>query len=98
MTLYEAAKQVIRAQLEYVRIVQATENPLFDPYSDLARQQQNEAVLRDALTMSVNVLVRLDALDNPENDQAQAYARELAKLLGKSINFNFAKLGIPVDE
>lgn len=95
MTLYEATKHALRARFDYQRVAAATSNPLAEPDSESMRQEQNQEILNEVFNLSLGALLRLDALDNPLNDQAQAMAKELTKQIGKQINFNFSKLGIP---
>lgn len=92
--LYDAVRQCIRAQFS----LQTAQQMLSDPTSiDTHREQLKRNALHEAMYMSIGVLARLDVVNDPFNDEAQASARELVGSISKRLDIDAEdKFGIPL--
>lgn len=92
--LYDAVRQCIRAQLN----LQTAQQMLADPVNiDIHRAQINRGTLQEVMYMSIGVLARLDVIDDPFNDEAQASARELIGVISRRLDVDAEdKFGVPL--
>ena len=90
--LYDAVRQCVRSQLN----LQDAQHALADPANiEQHRPQLKNNYLNEALYMSIGILARLDVINDPLNDQAQASARELIGMLSERLDIDAeAKFGI----
>lgn len=96
MKLYEASRKYVQSQLDTILAWQATHDPFFDPESSENREHLELDVTREAMSMAIGILVRLDVIDNPDNDQAQASVRELIRILSSRLDVDVEDLGVPL--
>lgn len=92
--LYDAVRQCIRSQIN----LETAQRSLSDPANmDTHRYQLQRGCLSEALYMSLGVMARLDVINDPMNDQAQAAARELLGVLSRRLDIDAEdKFGVPL--
>lgn len=97
MKLYDYALKTIRLQIENLHNVRSMNEEFYDKDSSEARDELQEALLREGMASVVAVLARCDVLDDTRNDQIQASARELVSLLATRLNIDAAeRYGVPI--
>lgn len=94
INLYDAVRQCVRSQLN----LQTAQHALSDPANvDNHRDQLKRGCLQEAMYMSLGVLARLDVINDPLNDEAQASARELLGVISRRLDIDAEdKFGVPL--
>lgn len=83
--LYDAVRQSIRAEINLA----TAQHSLRDPANiDSHRDNLKKGCLQEAMYMSLGVLARLDVINDPLNDEAQASARELLGVISKRLDID----------
>lgn len=92
--LYDAVRQCVRSQFH----LQAAQQALADPANiDNHRDHLKRNCLQEAMYMSLGVLARLDVINDPLNDEAQASARELLGVISRRLDIDAEdKFGVPL--
>jgi hypothetical protein len=96
-TFYENAKKAMQAQIDGVQARCSMSDPSFDPDDPETKKNFEKNMLEHAADLAVAILVRLDVINNPRNDEAHATARDLVKALCTRLDIDpFDRLGINV--
>lgn len=97
MKFYDAVRMAVQASQQEQLAQLAIRNSQFDPRSPEAMKLVNQQVFQESMHMALGLLVRLDLIDDPHNDQIQASARELLLAFSKRTNIDPAEQwGVPL--
>lgn len=92
--LYDAVRQCIRAQINF----EMAQRTLADPANaDNHGNQLKRSSLSEVMYMSMGIMARLDVINDPMNDQAQAAARELVSTISRRLDIDAEdRFGVPL--
>lgn len=97
MKFYDAVRMAVQASQQEQLAQLAIRNPQFEPQSPEGTKLANQQVFQEAMNMALGLLVRMDIIDDPHNDQIQASARELLLAFSKRTNIDPAvQWGVPL--
>jgi hypothetical protein len=95
MKMYDAVKLMLKSQTDSAIATKVLRHEGCNPDDPELKAEVNDMLIHDSLAMALAVLVRMDFIDDARNDQCQASARELVKLIAKRLNVDLEyKFGI----